>query len=159
MRTAAATTIFNNAEDDGGESSPRRGRALTRDRERERRLARLSSDDDDDDEYGSGGDGPRAVGDQELPRRRTGWYLTQLLGLVGRVRRDREGRSAYVDPGSPPDEAWGAGDLEPLPAYDDPYLRADHPFWRGARPPPGVFSREYKWDPPPLPRDGGPALR
>lgn len=57
---------------------------------------------------------------------------------------------------------------EPFPPYDDPFLHADHPFWQGEPPSthpywePGALPEDfvtgemYSWDPPALPRDGGP---
>lgn len=38
--------------------------------------------------------------------------------------------------------------LCPWPEYDDPFLRADHPFWEGD-PPGDVAGGLYRWDPPP----------
>ncbi|KUI56319.1 hypothetical protein VP1G_10808 [Cytospora mali] len=38
-------------------------------------------------------------------------------------------------------------DIEPMPEYDDPYLRADHPFWEG-NPPADVVAGRYTWAPP-----------
>lgn len=38
---------------------------------------------------------------------------------------------------------------EPQPEYDDPFLRANHPFWEG-HPPAEVTTGQYKWRPPRL---------
>lgn len=38
---------------------------------------------------------------------------------------------------------------QPMPEYDDPFLRADHPFWHG-NPPAEVIAGEHEWDPPRL---------
>ncbi|KUI72101.1 hypothetical protein VM1G_08048 [Cytospora mali] len=37
--------------------------------------------------------------------------------------------------------------IGPMPEYDDPYLRADHPFWEGD-PPADVVDGRYAWKPP-----------
>lgn len=39
-------------------------------------------------------------------------------------------------------------EIQPFPDYDDPYLRADHPFWKG-NPPEDVVHGIHRWDPPP----------
>lgn len=46
---------------------------------------------------------------------------------------------------------------EPMPDYDDPFLRADHPFW-GGKPPAEVMAGEHEWVPPQL-RDLPPVTR
>lgn len=46
-------------------------------------------------------------------------------------------------------DAQPSAQREPMPRYDDPFLRADHPFWEGD-PPASVIAGEYKWNPPQL---------
>jgi hypothetical protein len=46
-------------------------------------------------------------------------------------------------------DAQPGAQREPMPKYDDPFLRADHPFWEGD-PPASVIAGEYKWKPPRL---------
>lgn len=46
-------------------------------------------------------------------------------------------------------DAQPSAQREPMPEYDDPFLRADHPFWEGD-PPTRVIAGEYQWEPPRL---------
>ncbi|ROW15662.1 hypothetical protein VPNG_02138 [Cytospora leucostoma] len=46
-------------------------------------------------------------------------------------------------------DARPEAEAEPMPEYDDPYLRPDHPFWEG-HPPLEVIAGGYTWDPPSL---------
>lgn len=87
------------------------------------------------------------------------WFVilvaTPIVAIIMATHILRKQKTVWIEFNNT--DARPEAEPEPVPDYDDPYLRPDHPFWQG-KPPPEVIAGGYTWEPP-NPREITPPVR